>query len=68
MTMPVMGGAEAAHQLRSEQVTIPIVASSGYSELETLERFGGLSPLFLPKPYRPAELLAKVASALELTQ
>lgn len=66
MTMPVMGGAEAARQLHAEQVTIPIIASSGYSEVETLERFGGVAPLFLPKPYRPDDLLAKVALALEL--
>jgi CheY-like chemotaxis protein len=65
MTMPVMGGAEAARQLHLEQVTIPIIASSGYSEVETLERFGGVAPLFLPKPYRPDDLLAKVALALE---
>jgi PAS domain S-box-containing protein len=68
MTMPVMGGAEAARELRNEHFTIPIVASSGYSEVETLERFGGASPLFLPKPYRPADLLAAVASALALAQ
>ncbi|MFT3927187.1 MAG: PAS domain-containing protein [Myxococcales bacterium] len=65
MTMPVMGGAEAARSLRKERVGVPIVASSGYSESETLERFGDIAPLFLRKPYRPNELLAVVASALD---
>lgn len=64
MTMPIMGGAEAARQLRQEQVNLPIVASSGYTEVETLERFGETAPLFLRKPYRPSELLSKVAAAL----
>ena len=64
MTMPVMGGVEAAHRLRSEHVDVPIVASSGYSEDETLSRFGDTAPVFLHKPYRPRELLTTVATAL----
>jgi len=64
MTMPVMGGVEAAHRLRNEHVDVPIVASSGYSEDETLHRFGDTSPVFLHKPYRPKELLTTLATAL----
>jgi len=68
MTMPVMSGAEAARRLRDEGVNVPIVASSGYSETETLQRFGDIAPLFLRKPYRTSDLLRMVARAMEDTQ
>ena len=59
MTMPVMGGAEAARQLHAERVTTPIIASSGYSEVETLERFGGSLRCFCPSPIGPTSCWPK---------
>jgi CheY-like chemotaxis protein len=64
MTMPMMSGVEVAQRLRREHVEAPIIASSGYSEDETLRRFGDTEPVFLRKPYRPNELLTTVAGAL----
>jgi PAS domain S-box-containing protein len=64
MTMPRLGGVETAERLRSQHVTIPIIASSGYSEAETAFRFGPAAPRVLRKPYRPAELIDKVRSTI----
>jgi two-component system chemotaxis response regulator CheY len=62
MMMPVMGGAELIRRLRADPDTarIPILAVTGDVHL------AGGADTVLPKPYRPAELLA-AANAL-LTQ
>jgi CheY-like chemotaxis protein len=64
MTMPVMGGVQVVRELREQQVEIPVVASSGYSEAEINERFGRTNLHVLHKPYRPTQLVASVAAAL----
>jgi two-component system cell cycle sensor histidine kinase/response regulator CckA len=66
LTMPKMGGSEAASELRRIQSDIPIIAMSGYGDIEVLRRFSesGVSD-FLPKPFTPEELAAKVRDVLE---
>jgi signal transduction histidine kinase/CheY-like chemotaxis protein len=66
LTMPVLGGAEAATELRRVAPDIPIVAMSGYGDIEVMQRFSqvGVSD-FLPKPFSPDQLAAKVRDALE---
>jgi CheY-like chemotaxis protein len=65
LTMPLLGGAEAATELRRIQPNIPIVAMSGYGDIEVLQRFSeaGVDE-FLPKPFTPDELAAKVRDLL----
>jgi PAS domain S-box-containing protein len=65
LTMPRLAGAEAALELRRIQPDIPIVAMSGYGDVEVMERFSGARiDDFLPKPFRPDQLAAKVRDVL----
>jgi len=65
LTMPQLGGAEAAMELRRLQPDIPIVAMSGYGDVEVMERFSGARiDEFLPKPFTPDQLAAKVRDVL----
>jgi two-component system, cell cycle sensor histidine kinase and response regulator CckA len=65
LAMPTLGGAEAATELRRIRPDIPIIAMSGYGDLELMEHFGeaGVDD-FLPKPFSPGQLAAKVRNAL----
>jgi two-component system, cell cycle sensor histidine kinase and response regulator CckA len=65
LTMPQLGGAEAALELRRLQPDIPIVAMSGYGDVEVMERFSGARiDDFLPKPFSPDQLAAKIRDVL----
>jgi two-component system cell cycle sensor histidine kinase/response regulator CckA len=65
MTMPILGGAEAATELRQIQPDVPIVAMSGYGDIEVMQRFSevGVND-FLPKPFTPDQLTAKIRDIL----
>jgi two-component system cell cycle sensor histidine kinase/response regulator CckA len=65
LTMPTLGGGEAATELRRIRPDIPIIAMSGYGDIELMEQFGqaGVDD-FLPKPFSPGQLAAKVRDAL----
>ena len=65
LTMPILGGAEAATELRRLGPNIPIIAMSGYGDVEVMQRFSkaGVDD-FLPKPFNPDQLAAKVQQAL----
>jgi two-component system, cell cycle sensor histidine kinase and response regulator CckA len=65
LTMPALGGGEAATELRRIRPDIPIIAMSGYGDIELMEHFGqaGIED-FLPKPFSPGQLAAKVRDAL----
>jgi two-component system cell cycle sensor histidine kinase/response regulator CckA len=65
LTMPVLGGAEAATELRQIQPEIPIVAMSGYGDIEVMQRFSDVGvDDFLPKPFTPDQLTAKIRDIL----
>jgi PAS domain S-box-containing protein len=65
LTMPTLGGAEAARELRRLQPDIPIVAMSGYGDIEVMERFGGVGlDDFLAKPFTPDQLVGKIRDVL----
>jgi two-component system cell cycle sensor histidine kinase/response regulator CckA len=67
LTMPRLTGADAALELRRIQPDIPIIAMSGYGDIEVMERFSGARiDDFLPKPFRPDQLAAKVRDVLEM--
>ncbi len=66
MTMPVMGGHEAFRLIREIQPGVPIVMSSGYSEVAAREALGGDAVAgFIQKPYTAARLVASIQEALE---
>jgi PAS domain S-box-containing protein len=65
VTMPVMGGEDAAKLLRAIRPDVPIIVSSGYQESDVARRFGGHRiSAFLRKPYTASTLLDKIASAM----
>ncbi len=61
LTMPVMGGEDALRLIKSIRPDIPVIASSGYSELEANGRFGERDLAgFLQKPYTGAAVARKL--------
>jgi two-component system, cell cycle sensor histidine kinase and response regulator CckA len=65
LTMPILGGAEAAAELRRIRPDVPIVAMSGYGDIEVMQRFSEVGvDDFVPKPFSPDQLAAKVRDAL----
>jgi two-component system cell cycle sensor histidine kinase/response regulator CckA len=65
LTMPQLGGAEAALELRRMQPDLPIVAMSGYGDVEVMEQFSGVRiDDLLPKPFTPDQLATKVRDVL----
>jgi PAS domain S-box-containing protein len=66
MTMPVMSGEEALRLLKAMRKDLRVIASSGYSEAEAMERFGGNGvAAFLEKPYTPVLLARKVKKVMD---
>ncbi len=64
MEMPGMGGVETLKRLRLMRPTVPVVASSGYSEADAMAQFGQGLAGFLQKPYPARDLAAKVHALL----
>jgi CheY-like chemotaxis protein len=65
LTMPRMPGEEALHLLQQVRADVPIVLSSGFSEVEAVKRFGGAGIAgFLQKPYTAATLGRRIKQAL----
>jgi DNA-binding response OmpR family regulator len=67
VSLPALGGCDLAIALREEEPGLRVLLMSGFSGAEVLQFFGvRLSDLhFLQKPFRPADLLQRVASLLE---
>ena len=63
VAMPGMTGVDLARQIRSETPDLPIIFASGYADVQT---FGEelLPETVLKKPYRIAELAARISAAL----
>jgi CheY-like chemotaxis protein len=65
MTMPGLGGEESFRALRDLRADIRVLLSSGYDEHEVTSRFESPAPDgFIQKPYRPADLVAKIRDLL----
>lgn len=60
--MPVMDGLEAAGRIRSMSPEVPVIVMTGAAG-DLGQRLAGWQPL--RKPFSPADLLARVRSALE---
>ena len=67
LNMPVMGGEETLRQMRLLNPGVRVVLSSGYNEVEAIQRFTGkgLSG-FLQKPYTSMALAQKLRDVLSL--
>jgi PAS domain S-box-containing protein len=64
MTMPGMSGEETLQAILAIRRDVPVIATSGYNEMEALRRFGeGLSG-FIQKPYTPRSLAEKITGVL----
>lgn len=65
MTMPLMSGEETLRRLRAIRHDVPVIVSSGFSEMEASRRFEGqVLGGFLQKPYTAGYLAEKVRSIL----
>ena len=64
MTMPGMSGEDTLKAILAMRADVPVIATSGYNEMEALRRFGeGLSG-FIQKPYTPRALAEKISGVL----
>jgi signal transduction histidine kinase/ActR/RegA family two-component response regulator len=65
MTMPVLSGEQTLRRLLAMRPDLPVIATSGYNEVEALRRFGGGLSGFIQKPFTPRKLAEKIRSVLE---
>jgi CheY-like chemotaxis protein len=65
LTMPVMGGEEALRELSAIDPSVRVLLSSGYNEMEAVQRFAGKGLAgFVQKPYTAAALAGGVKRVL----
>ena len=65
LTMPVMSGEEALRRLQAINPKVKVLLSSGYNEVEAVQRFAGKGLAgFIQKPYTAAALAEKVKEVL----
>lgn len=65
LTMPHMDGDEAFKRISAINPDVPVIMSSGYSEIDASTRFAGKKVAgFIQKPYRIGQLLAKLSEAM----
>jgi PAS domain S-box-containing protein len=63
MAMPVMSGEEAFRRIRDIRPDVPVLVTSGYSELATREHFGDSDRIsFIQKPYTVQQLTEKITA------
>jgi two-component system cell cycle sensor histidine kinase/response regulator CckA len=66
LTMPKLSGEETLRQLRALRPGVPVILSSGYSQVEATRKFVGRGlASFLQKPFTLQQLVSAVESALE---
>jgi two-component system cell cycle sensor histidine kinase/response regulator CckA len=65
LTMPVMSGEETLRQLQRIDPKVKVLLTSGYNEVEAVQRFAGKGLAgFIQKPYTAAALAGKVKEVL----
>jgi two-component system, cell cycle sensor histidine kinase and response regulator CckA len=65
LTMPRLGGDEAIRALHSLRPGLPCILTSGHPDERVLDQFApGSRVVFLPKPYRMAELRSAIQGVL----
>lgn len=61
LTMPMMNGEEALRQIQVMRPGVPVLLSSGYNEMEAVQRFAGKGLAgFIQKPYSSTLLASKL--------
>jgi PAS domain S-box-containing protein len=66
VVMPVMGGEEALGLIKSIRPSVPVVISSGHTEVESIERFNEADvDGIVTKPYTAKQLVEKLKAVLE---
>ena len=61
-----MSGADAFRQLKALRPDLKVVLSSGYNEIEVIQRIQGQHPAgFIQKPYTAGRLAEKIKGILE---
>jgi PAS domain S-box-containing protein len=66
LTMPHLDGEETYRAMRQEGFTTPVILSSGFNEMEAVNRFMGKGLAgFLQKPYRAADMVKLVRGVLD---
>jgi two-component system, cell cycle sensor histidine kinase and response regulator CckA len=65
LTMPGMSGEETLRRLQAENPRVKVLLSSGYNQVEAVQRFAGKGLAgFIQKPYTAAALAGKVKEVL----
>ena len=65
LTMPVMSGEQTLRELQTIRPTVRVLLTSGYNEVEAMQRFAGKGLAgFIQKPYTSLALAEKVKDAL----
>ena len=65
LTMPVMNGEDALRQMQTINPRVRVLLSSGYNEVEAVQRFAGKGLAgFIQKPYTASSLAEKVKEVL----
>ncbi len=64
MTMPSMSGEQALPEIRKIRSDVPVIASSGYSEVQARMQFGTSISHFIQKPYTTQKLAEVVQMVL----
>ena len=65
LTMPVMSGEEALRRMQSINPQVRVLLSSGYNEVEAVQRFAGKGLAgFIQKPYTASALAEKVKEVI----
>jgi two-component system alkaline phosphatase synthesis response regulator PhoP len=65
--MPKMNGIKVCKELRARKVKTPIIFLSAKSQLTDVEIFEAIGTGFIPKPFDPMTLNAKILKILEDT-
>jgi CheY-like chemotaxis protein len=66
LTMPVMSGEETLRELQLIKPSVRVLLTSGYNQVEAVQRFAGKGLAgFIQKPYTAAGLAEKVKEALQ---
>jgi CheY-like chemotaxis protein len=60
-----VSGAELAQRLRQKKADLRVIYSSGYSSEIIGQNLSENDTVFLPKPYRPPQLIQRVRKSLD---
>ncbi|MFN7994187.1 MAG: response regulator [Bryobacteraceae bacterium] len=67
MALPALSGVDVLKGMLAIRPEVQVIASSGFSESEALEKFGHGLAGFLQKPYTVRQLVSKVGSVVKQT-